>query len=315
MPQLSQFYMSLKKYLWPVFLLFDFCADFLSFATLSGVASGRGQHYKVLMNLHRLEKGLAIPSPRRNFGKEPLASLASHLNVIAEDKYLSSYTCKLLEEYRENTDSPELLKVVDHIENSVRPVGEARHINAGTTVAGEFPGCGRNYGGIISSRYSCRIFRRELVPQEVINDVMVEASHTPSVCNRQPWTLKIMTVPELKAALPLQNGNVAFREVIQQGALVLVNREAFNIIGERNQGYIDGGMFSMSVCLAFQSHGVSTCCLNWAVETRRNRKLLRALDIDPKYIVIMMIAFGYPDSDKRFAASPRQSVFYDQKRH
>jgi nitroreductase len=44
---------------------------------------------------------------------------------------------------------------------------------------------------ILKSRYSCRAFRPEPVPDEVISRIVAAARHAPSWCNAQPWQVAI----------------------------------------------------------------------------------------------------------------------------
>ena len=62
-----------------------------------------------------------------------------------------------------------------------------------------------------------------------------------------------------------------------------------NRIGlERNQGWIDGGMFAMSLIYAFHALGIGTCCLNWAVDSRTDRTLRSVVSMPDHEAVIMM---------------------------
>lgn len=44
---------------------------------------------------------------------------------------------------------------------------------------------------ILSTRYSCRAFRADAVPQDTVNDIVNAAQKVPSWCNAQPWQLTI----------------------------------------------------------------------------------------------------------------------------
>lgn len=44
---------------------------------------------------------------------------------------------------------------------------------------------------ILQSRYSCRAFRPDPVPDDVITRIVKAARHVPSWCNAQPWQLSI----------------------------------------------------------------------------------------------------------------------------
>ena len=44
---------------------------------------------------------------------------------------------------------------------------------------------------ILKSRYSCRAFRPDPVPDDVITQIVTAARHVPSWCNAQPWQVTI----------------------------------------------------------------------------------------------------------------------------
>ncbi|MGJ5619785.1 nitroreductase [Sulfitobacter sp. MF3-043] len=44
---------------------------------------------------------------------------------------------------------------------------------------------------ILKSRYSCRAFRPDPVPDDVITQIITAARHVPSWCNAQPWQVTI----------------------------------------------------------------------------------------------------------------------------
>ena len=43
----------------------------------------------------------------------------------------------------------------------------------------------------LKSRYSCRAFRSDPVPDDIITQIVTAARHVPSWCNAQPWQLTI----------------------------------------------------------------------------------------------------------------------------
>ena len=61
---------------------------------------------------------------------------------------------------------------------------------------------------ILKSRYSCRAFRPDPVPDDVITQIITAARHVPSWCNAQPWQVTIT-----KGA-----ATDAFREVMMTAA-------------------------------------------------------------------------------------------------
>jgi nitroreductase len=159
------------------------------------------------------------------------------------------------------------------------------------------------------SRYSLREFKQESVAESVVQHAIQLATKTPSVCNRQPWHVyhtseKVV----IEKSLSLQSGNRGFGHVVPNLMLVTVDLKAFMSGSEHYQHWIDGGMFSMSLVYALHSLGVASCCLNWSQSPSIDRALRKRLNIDPSHTVIMMLAFGWPDSDNKVCVSARRPI-------
>lgn len=149
--------------------------------------------------------------------------------------------------------------------------------------------------GFFGSRRSVRRYSRGPVPASTVRRAVQLALRSPSVCNRQAWHVYLLNSSESRqAALHLQNGNSGFGHEIDNLVAVAADLRAFDTSGERNQMWIDGGMFSMSLVWAFHSLGIASCCLNWSVRPSKDKRLRDALAIQPNHSVLMFIAFGYP---------------------
>ena len=94
------------------------------------------------------------------------------------------------------------------------------------------------------------------------------------------------------AALSLQNGNKGFGHLASHVLIVASDRACFASIGERNQPWIEGGLYAMSLVYALHALGLGTCCLNWSVDNQRDAELKQALAIPASYAIAMMIAVG-----------------------
>lgn len=57
------------------------------------------------------------------------------------------------------------------------------------------------FAATIRTRRSCRAFREEPVPREVIEAALAAAGSAPSGANRQPWHFAIVSSPEAKCAI------------------------------------------------------------------------------------------------------------------
>ena len=113
------------------------------------------------------------------------------------------------------------------------------------------------------------------------------------MCNRQTWRVLICQSEHAKAAaLSLQNGNKGFGHLASHVLIVASDRACFASIGERNQPWIEGGLYAMSLVYALHALGLGTCCLNWSVDNQRDAELKQALAIPASYAIAMMVAVG-----------------------
>jgi hypothetical protein len=108
--------------------------------------------------------------------------------------------------------------------------------------------------------------------------------------------------------LAFQNGNRGFGDQVNKVIVVTTDLQAFVTPGERNQCWIDGGMFSMSLIHALHSLGVATCCLNWSVEMDIDRAMRVSAGIPECEAVIMLIAIGHYPAHLRVAQSARKRL-------
>jgi hypothetical protein len=91
--------------------------------------------------------------------------------------------------------------------------------------------------------------------------------------------------------------------------LVITNKlTGFWDSGERNQCWIDGGMFSMSLILGLHAKGLGTCCLNWSKTAVVDRVMRKLLGLPDSEVIIMLLAVGHIPDSLNVAYSSRKSV-------
>ena len=111
-----------------------------------------------------------------------------------------------------------------------------------------------------------------------------------------------------KQVLSCQGGNAGFGETVKGVLVVTTDTSRFFSVGERNQCWIDGGLFSMSLVYALHSLGLGSCCLNWSVEKDTDQKLRRITGIPQSEVVIMMIGVGHLPEKLVVARSMRKPL-------
>jgi nitroreductase len=278
----------------------------------------------VTKEYHRLEKGMALPQPRPLFGQDVIASI---LHLLRAKRATLGYgaaghaAINVLHEY---TIFHEALPERSHpyVQSVQAAIGELRESDAyqgadavreggvhEVTRAGIHEKAKIDFASFAGTRHSVRQFSPEPVPMSTIEAAVRMAQKTPSVCNRQGWRVHVISgKADVPRALKHQNGNRGFTEQIDKVLIVTCSIEAFVRSGERNQMWIDGGMFSMSLIYALHSLGVGTCCLNWSADWFRDEALRRDVALPSSDAVIMMIAVGNLPESFRVCQSPKRAL-------
>lgn len=251
---------------------------------------------QLIKDYHRIEKGLSLGNPRRPFGDSAqkrlhrdvrrLEALNAHPELVATGKRA------LADLWSWNTfhERDELASV-----QVVEPVQTV----AKREIFEEF----------FLSRRSVRSFGGAPVSRTSIERAVSWAIRSPSVCNRQSWHVHaIDNTATIQSLLALQNGCDGFKHEVKMLLILSVDASLFAGAGERNQRWIDGGIFSMSIAWALHALGLSTCMLNWSRSNSETQDLRDRLGLSSNYDVIMMIAVGYAPERYFVAASPRKPL-------
>ncbi|WP_338242931.1 nitroreductase family protein [Aurantiacibacter hainanensis] len=164
-------------------------------------------------------------------------------------------------------------------------------------------------GKAMRSRASIREFGEEPVTDEKVRDVVTDAMATPSVCNRQGFRVHYsLDRKVIDRALACQNGNTGFGNRVPGLFIVTCTQTIFRMPSERNQAFVDGGLFAMSLLLGLSANGLGGCALNWSASHRQDLALRATVNIPEDEVVIMMIAFGPLPEEARAAGSRRYDL-------
>lgn len=93
--------------------------------------------------------------------------------------------------------------------------------------------------------------------------------------------------------------------------LVTSDIRAFMNYGERNEPFVDGGLFSMSLLYALEAYGLAACPLNAMFNLAQDRQTRELLNMPDYEFPVMYIAVGnFPESVPvcRFRRTPESIV-------
>ncbi|HTI50253.1 MAG TPA: nitroreductase family protein [Planctomycetaceae bacterium] len=274
----------------------------------------------IRMLSHGLEKGMSFRDVRKGFGLEKARELMRALRRYLErfechDELATAVAC--LEQYvafhRTRGDANPALEAeleqlrsrLPRIPNASPPAGGVLQVTRDEI----WQQARRDLTGFFASRYSIRQFSPEPVALDLIARAVRMAQKTPSVCNRQSARVYVYDNDDTGAGvLACQNGNRGFGHLADKVLIVTADLQHFLSIGERNQCWIDGGMFAMSLIYALHSLGLGTCCLNWSVEQDADERLRRAAGIAASENVIMLLAVGHLPEELGVARSERKDL-------
>lgn len=261
---------------------------------------------------HSLEKGLALPEPKLGFGKEKAIHLKheadAYLDKFGRDDIyrLTLATLAAHQQWQEANGGEhagfsitDLVRQSDGAEAGVRTVFRDS-IWARSRI---------DFEAFVRSRHSIRNFTGEPVHEEDVLKAIGMATKSPSVCNRSCARAYYAVNPKtINDLLAHQNGNRGFGE--RAGAVVVVaaDMRAFYKNGERNQGWIDGGLFAMSLNYAFHALGYGACMLNWSMDATHDRPFRKIFRIPREHLVIMLMAVGHIPPVLQVAESPRRDI-------
>jgi len=262
----------------------------------------------ITMDYHRIEKGLSLPNPREKFGYWFIPSLIERI-LYFKGKYgnhdVLNHAVGAINAYRSYHSKKDVL--LSDLQFWFKKLDDSRILpkNIGIKKLNITTSSKKSFETLSLERSSVRNFLSKEVDIELINNAVEIAKRTPSVCNRQPWRVKFVAGEKVNPLLALQNGNKGFSECIRTLIVVTGKISYMRLPVERHQIYIDGGMFSMSLIYALQDLGISTCPLNWCVNTKNDKIASKELGLDGDEEIIMYIAVGYPKKKCSVASSPR----------
>lgn len=306
-------------------MLPNYLYDFKRFLVYSGLNKSRKTQAeraaRIVLFYHQVEKGLSLVQPRPGFGMTVIPRLLEDI-----DAYVAAYgavtpattAMAALQSYvdfnmRHGVAADMVSRRLEEIQRKygITPetagnwVGGTRRVDKASMAAARTG----NFTDFFESRHSVRQFVGGAIPDDDIRKAVTLAQKTPSVCNRQCWRVHAFSNPvDVKRLLDIQSGCRGFSENLSSVLVITAELANFLEVAERYQAWIDGGMFSMALCLALHEQGYGTCCLNWSKERGTDQVMHTAASIPQSEQIIMLLAVGHIPDDFEVARSFRPPV-------
>ncbi|KUL81710.1 hypothetical protein ZTR_09512 [Talaromyces verruculosus] len=211
-----------------------------------------------------LEKGLTLEEPRTGFGRPKVEFILRAVKALKETGYTSVATRGdrgTIQDYFPFYEEHHFTLPTDY-ERSLRDfVGEGKDSFRGGAVpltkekiqeATAF-----DYTRLVQTRHSIHHDTGESISPEQIKLAVSRTIHSSRSVNRETRRVYAVYDPVLRDRwLKCQFGNNEFGHKIGTVLVITADIREFDIIGERNQAWIDGGLFAMGMNFALHADNV-----------------------------------------------------------
>ncbi|MBO6497731.1 MAG: nitroreductase family protein [Roseivirga sp.] len=263
---------------------------------------------------HVVEKGLALPKPRPGFGEKKIKLLIRDTRIYEQQFGTDFLTQNVVSVIKSYVDFH--IRIGFKLNEEYNKVLLDFYDDRSTELKGLSTGGVEVYKHLTSeisthqflmSRKSVRNFKDTHVSHATILQAIDIAKYAPSVCNRQGWKAHMYDEPnQIASLLDLQTGNKGFSHLINTLIIITGDMNFFTDF-ERNQLYVDGGLFAQNLMLALHSYGLVTCPLNTCRPFHIENKIKSIGHIDRSERLIMFLAVGEPRHDVMVPKSQRRS--------
>lgn len=263
---------------------------------------------------HQIEKGLSHKNFREGFGKNACINIKKYLDKYIEngnsiDSFEYQLTISILNAYYKKhieKNLPQFFydlfsEYLEEIKNSSSEIGGISQ----TTLEDKKKNRIINYKDLFHNRVSIREYGENKVDNFLIFEAISMSMKTPSVCNRQSFRVTVITEQNtIKKTLKIQGG---FAGYPTPPVLLLVTTDIRDFIGanERNQTYVDGGLFGMSLLNSLEFVGLAACPLNAMFYKKEEIKIRSLLNIPNFENLIFFISVGNFEKEMSFCKSAR----------
>lgn len=296
------------------------CIEYLKYNYNSDIKTKNSLEAKILRQTHVIEKGMSITSPRPGFGVEKARELLQYINEFVNcgypienstpiknalgviDAYIKFHEKRGFRPENVIEDYNELKSILPSLEEKYGIV----HVNKSELyeeIHSKFP-------AFFASRHSVRQFANIPIRAEDIMKSVELALRAPSACNRQSCKAYYYQGKSINQRLgELIDGNTGFDSEVQNYIVVTSDISAFYDAFERNQMYVDGGIFTMALVEALHYYGIASCILQNGELKEKNKKFKEICNNIPENEkIILFIAIGYYKEEFTYATSHRRKL-------
>ena len=273
---------------------------------------------KITFYAHQIEKGLSHREFRAGFGKRPLTELSQVMKQYTkqgyskENKaYINALSClnayvekhEELEEELPEHYTKNFISFQNDIMGCQSKIGGYEKVDINQKKDNRK----KDYKLLFENRVAIREYSDQSVDIGKIKEAIAISMKTPSVCNRQSSRIRIITDEKLIGkALKIQGGFSGY-QLPPCLLLITTDTSAFIEIKERNQVYIDGGLFAMSILNGLEYVGLAACPLHTMFSINDEVSTRKVLKVPENENLIMYIAVGNFNEENLYCKSFRNN--------
>lgn len=164
-----------------------------------------------------------------------------------------------------------------------------------------------NFTEVMLCRHSIRDFADRNLNIEDIDYAVQMFLEAPTACNRQMckvYYIKNRTIVDLLNKTVLGVGG--FNKDTLNYFIITYDIAAFDIFGERNQGYLNAGLVAMNFANGLHARGIGSCFMQWANKRSEDENMRKALKLGKSERIAVVLAAGYYKEDSYIPCSVRR---------
>jgi len=279
----------------------------------------KSNYYLLVRNTHRIEKGLTMKPRRDVFAVKYIKNTVDFLEGLLKLKKNRDpqieWVLSVLNKYFTSTgDNSTINKQRDRFNNLLKrfkireeslkkSIPYLRYNNINSKITYE------DFYTLTVQRRSIRWFEKKKVPRQKVDKAIKVAIQSPSACNRQPFKYYIIDNPELLTEIvKLPMGTSGYSHNIPLFIATVGDLSAYESDRDRHLIYIDASLANMSLMLALETLGLSSCPINWPDIEYREVKMAKLLNLKPYQRPVMCMGVGYADLNGLIAFSEKKSI-------
>ena len=283
-----------------------------------GAEKRKDNVYFLRRNIHRLEKGLVMSPRRPIFALDYIFDTVKTYCTLSNEENgheveLIDWAHDVLEKYFDIVSPNPVVDAARHLfkSNSDCLQRETRAIRIPYQHQ-DLPTLSVTYDelrALARRRRSVRNYVDVAVSRDFIDRAIEIAALSPSACNRQPFEFRVFDEPSLvRRIMSVPGGTVGWASSVPVVLVVIGHLRAFSEERDRHLIYIDSSLAVMSLMLALETLGLSSCAINFPDIREKNEEITGLLHLGSDELVTMIVSIGFANDSGLIPFSQKKGI-------